>query len=424
MSVKRPKTSIDTTRRTTTLPNLSRTKRCSTTQADVQALKLKIQKMRTEKLQTRSKTNRMKQILHDRNAAIDHVFKESSEKQKIKTASGSTLEQLKVNIAGLQNTLASRQQDLKNIIFGDKIALSDELQQEVKVYYLEHKRLKSQEKAVKDGEKIVSGELERVRGELDESPLNIKALESIRKDLKSVIDKSVAYKKGQIKLQNEALARYLKEHPKHAETKEKELNKEIELIREDIENINKETKQAEEDESAMIASLQHIIDEQTTKIREQIERIKQKEIEEEEEESNEEGKKEEEANETEKSQFEGDSQEHQIEESSIVDKNVSASSNEKETDNKEDDEKPISSSVKDVIVKQDDEKESEAEEKPSLSISNTVKDSLNGDQSEKKEENLEDKPEEAPKEELKLSNIILGNAQNAFLTDSEKAKNE
>lgn len=393
MSGRRPRTSIETTRKSSTFPNISRRKRITTTQADVRDLKLKIQKMNANKIQMKSKTTRMKQILQDRNNAIDQVFKESNENKKLQTASDSTLNQLRINIKGLENTLATRQEDLRDILFSDRFAVSDELQQEVKIYYLEHKRLLTQSKAVKEGEKIVGDELDRVRNEMSERFLNIKAIESLQKSVKDIVSKVVAYKKSEIKLQNDALATYLVRNPKHAESKEKQLNIEINQIYEDIENIEKETKEAEDREQEMINSLQQIIDVEAAKINEQLERIKQQEREEEEEEN--EGKS------AEKSEFTGDSQEQQIDESSITEKPASSIFGGEEEQDKE-------NSIEDV-------------DKPS----EHMKKSLSKlDNEKEEEESPEDKPvadAEHDENPPRLSNIILGKVQNTFLTDSEKA---
>ena len=258
------------------LPRLPKGKG-NVTLGEVQEIRLKIQKMSTEKTQIRSKTNRMRQILHDRNAAIDHVFKESNEEKKIKTASDSTIAQLKENILGLRNTLESRQDDLKVLINSDRLALADELKQEIRIYHLEHKRLQKQSRAVKEGELIVTDELNRVKGELSERRLNKKAIDSIQEDLKSVIDKLVSYKRSELKIQNDTLAKYLVNHPKQAETKENQLNNEINQIYEDIDNIHQEIEEAEQHEKEVMEELQAIIDDQAAQIEKQIKIIKRRE---------------------------------------------------------------------------------------------------------------------------------------------------
>ena len=57
------------------LPSLTKQSKSNVTLGEVQQIRLKIQKMELEKTQIRSKKNRMKQIIHERNAEIDQVLR-------------------------------------------------------------------------------------------------------------------------------------------------------------------------------------------------------------------------------------------------------------------------------------------------------------------------------------------------------------
>ncbi|EAX98283.1 hypothetical protein TVAG_018190 [Trichomonas vaginalis G3] len=261
-----------TRRPNTALPNINRPKSSAQTvqMSDVQKLKLKIQKMDLDKRQMRSKTQRMKQILQERNAEIDLVFKEVNEKNSIKTASKETIAQLKKNVSSLENTLEARKKDLQDIMFNDRLALSDELQQEIKIYYLEHERLKKQSKAVADGEGIVKSELERLQRELSEKSLNYKAIQNLEGDFRTVVDKIVSYKSSELRIRNDNLANFLASHPNKLNSKEKEVQQEIDQTREEINTLKEETSKIEESEDQMIKEFEEIITQQKQRIKEQI----------------------------------------------------------------------------------------------------------------------------------------------------------
>ena len=273
MTTVRPKSSAN---KTSSLPGLNRSKPKKTVAEELRDLKLKIQQMQQEKVQLKSRTTRMRQTLADRNKAIDNVFKEQvTEKQKIQTASESTLAQLKESVASLENTLKSRQEELKRLTQTDRLAQSDELKEEVKVMYLEHQRLLKQNKAVKEGEGIVGAELSRVKNELNERRVNKQGIANLQNDLSDIVDKIVSYKKSGIKIETDELAKYLAENPKKAETKEKELNEELDCLENEIDKLHNEISEAEDNEEDMINKLQNVIDEQSTKISEQIERLQE-----------------------------------------------------------------------------------------------------------------------------------------------------
>ena len=288
MSTIRTKT---TSYKPSALPGLQRGRNKVTTPEEVRDIKLKIQQMEQEKRQLKSRTTRMKQTLSDRNKAIDNVFKEQvTEKQKIQTASESTLAQLKESVASLENTLKSRQDELRRLTQTDRLAISDELKEEVKIMYLEHQRLLKQNKAVKEGEGIVTAELNRVKNEVSEKRLNQQGISNLQKDLADIVDKMVSYKRSEIKIESEELAKYLAKNPKHAEAKEKELNTELENLQKEIDSLHTEISEAEDKEEEMINDLQTVIDQQSDRIIEQMEKLKEQQQQAEEEDQNEEKK--------------------------------------------------------------------------------------------------------------------------------------
>lgn len=287
--------------RTSALPGLNGNRGQRHVSAEeVQALKLKIQKMEQEKLQLKSRVVRMKQILNERNATIEKVFKDTtSENQKIQTASKSQIDRLQDTVNVLQNILQAKKAELEKMVTSDRFAVSDELQTEVKIYYLEHQRLLKQARAVREGEKIVSTELNRVRNEINDRDNHNMAIGSLQQDLASIVDKLVSYRKSEVKLQNEEVAfNFLQEDPETATDK---FQQEIEDIQKESEAAQEEINQIEENEDEMVENLQKVIFDQSDKINVIIQQLNGIEPEEEEEHAEEETKNE---NDNEKKQTE------------------------------------------------------------------------------------------------------------------------
>lgn len=263
----------------TKLPNLSKSKSFQTkaTFEQIQKLKMEIQQMQMETVQIKSKTSRMRQILSERNAAIRQVFKESNENQKLKTASDSTLTQLQENINALQNTLEARRQDLEDIRMSDRLAMSDELQTELQMYYLEHQRLLKQSKAVKEGEDVVKSELDRLKYELSEKKNHSKNSASIQNDIDDIISKLVAYRRSALKIEASDLTQLLVSNPKLVNTKEKQINEEINYYVNEAARVRNETKQIQEDDEKTYSELKDIIVNQVTRIQDALSRIREQE---------------------------------------------------------------------------------------------------------------------------------------------------
>ena len=70
---------------------------------EINELKIQTTKMDNETRQLKSKISRMKQIIHERNSQINKALAQTGEvSQGIKTASHSTLNQLRENISSLE----------------------------------------------------------------------------------------------------------------------------------------------------------------------------------------------------------------------------------------------------------------------------------------------------------------------------------
>ena len=235
---------------------------------EINEIKLKIQQMESEIRQLKAKTSRMRQLLFEKNNAIKQVFSQSNDTPNIKTTSETTISQLKNNVNSLKNTLESRKEELILLKNSDKLAISEELHLEIKEYYLEHQRLTQQVNAVKEGEKIINDEHLRLKNLISQSNQNEEIIKDLQKDIDQIIEKIIAYKKSELKIESTNLIQFIVDNPKHIEIKEKELQEEIDNIYIEIEQEKEAIKVLEENDEKFMSFLQGIIDDQSKKIQE------------------------------------------------------------------------------------------------------------------------------------------------------------
>ena len=134
----------------TRLPGLQKGKGYTTnaTLEEIQRIKLATQQMESEKRQIKSKTSRMRQILHDRNTAIQHVLSDANENTKIKTANEYKEEIAKLNI---------KIKELENEKDKNISSLKSQLELDSKEYALKEKNIKDvYENKLKDKDEMIA----------------------------------------------------------------------------------------------------------------------------------------------------------------------------------------------------------------------------------------------------------------------------
>jgi hypothetical protein len=281
---KSPGVTMSTGRRgdaTAPLPDLRKLTPVKPTETDhvldeINDLRLQVSKMDLERRQLKSKTNRMKQIIHDRNALIKKALTVTDDRQpNIKTASDSTLEQLRGNISALHNTLDSRKTELAEVRSSDKLALSDELQVEILEYYLEFERLTQQLAVVREGEAIIAEEVAVLNAQIEEARGYDKKINDFQVQIHILADKLVAYRQAEGRIAGHvALERIFNRQSTFAKEKA-DLERETKRINEEKKRLEEEISVVRENDQKNRAYLQSIIDEQTAKIAEAIEAQKQ-----------------------------------------------------------------------------------------------------------------------------------------------------
>ena len=242
---------------------------------EINALRLQVTKMDAERVRIKSKKARTKQIVHDRQAQIKKAMAVSDNEQvTIKTASDSTLSQLRRNISSLENTLEVRENELDALRKNDRLAKSDELQVEVLEYYLEMERLQKQLVAVHDAVDVIDSEKGRLNKQIADGQVFDKHISECQKQIGQLADKIVAYRQGQQRIETNLAVEKVNEKPSTYNSERKAIEREIEEIKQMKEAVKEEIEVALENDKKNKEYLQKIIDDQAEKIARAIEEQK------------------------------------------------------------------------------------------------------------------------------------------------------
>jgi hypothetical protein len=242
---------------------------------EINTLRLETSKLDVEARQIKSKTARMKQIIHDRNCAIKKALAITEDReQNIKTASDSTLRQLRENIMSLKNTLESRQEELNRIMTQDKLAISDELHIELLEYFCEKDRLKQQLETVHEGEAVVNGEVSRLRQLIVQMRAVERRVSELQLQNDQLAEKSEAYRRGEERMESNCAAERIAARGIGNEDVfvqyQRELEVQIRELTETQAQLRTEIRQIHENDQQNRRFLQSLIDEQAEKIAEAI----------------------------------------------------------------------------------------------------------------------------------------------------------
>jgi hypothetical protein len=247
---------------------------------EINSLRLETSKMDVECRQIRSKTARMKQIIRDRNYAIKKALTITDDRdQNIKTASKATLSQLRGNIITLQNTLQSRREELEDIRACDKLAVSDELKIEVLEYFCELDRLRQQAAAVREGDAVITTEMSCLRQQITQTKAMEKTISEAQAQIDQLVDKLIAYRLGQERIESNAAAEHLLHNPCLFLVKKRDLKKDLRDLTEAQAAAEADLTRVTEDDQHNRRYLQSVIDDQAQKITQALE-VQQQEVQE------------------------------------------------------------------------------------------------------------------------------------------------
>ncbi|EAY07041.1 hypothetical protein TVAG_311660 [Trichomonas vaginalis G3] len=282
----RIRSSINTNREKKNLPGLTR--RClsstgnKTSKEDIDDMKLQIAKMELETRQIKSKTVRMNQEIRDRKSAMSKALNSKTENKTVVVATESTIQQLRENVIALENTLYNTNKEYEQLRVKDSLLQSQELQEELKVYYLEHQRLLQQKEAVNTGEKIITIELNKLRDQIEQYQRDQKAIDAAQDSIESLIDKLEAYQKTETKVFKFDLDKKLREAPSNAQAHEQALRANISELKKSIVAEAQRLRNIEARDTENMDELQGIIESQIMQIVEAVQRLDNENNEEEE----------------------------------------------------------------------------------------------------------------------------------------------
>lgn len=242
---------------------------------DITDIKLKTNMMIEQRKLLGSKIQRAKQLTKERNQSIESVFSQSTEKQSIQTASPNTIKSLQETANTLEYSVNTRKQELEKLKKSDKLSQIKELQIEIQMFFLEHKRLVQRSKAMGQSEKVVSSELERIRNQSNSAKYNEDRIKDLQREIDSLTERLFAYTKSEAKLYSTKKLKQLYDNPDKVNEIKNEIQKQISAEEEQIATNQKELELIQKKEQRNVAFLHKLIDEQANRIRQKLESLNQ-----------------------------------------------------------------------------------------------------------------------------------------------------
>ena len=239
---------------------------------EINTLRLQVTKMDAEKVRIKSKIARTKQIVQSRQAQISKAMAVSDEQEvTIKTASDSTLNQLRRTINALKNTLESRAAELERLRKNDRLARSDELQVEVTEYFLEVERLQKQIEATEEAKNVIDAEQQRLKHQIANAKTFERMITDSQKQIGKLAERLTAYRQGEQRVDTNLLVERLTENPGKVSEEKERVKQEIDELTNTKAALEEEIQVAVENDQNNREFLQKIIDDQAQKIAKAIE---------------------------------------------------------------------------------------------------------------------------------------------------------
>ena len=229
-------------------------------------LKLQTRQMEDEIRQIKSKTAFTKRTTKSREKQIDNVGNLNAENAQIKTATQSTLKNLRDNIVILENFLQSKKEELERIRKSDQLAHAKELEIEVRMLHLEKKRLLEKEKSRRDDEAIILGELNRLQNQTSMASEYEHNISQIQLEIDNLTDKLFAYTKSQSRINATKRMKLICDNPSMLEKVKEQSHSELIKCQNKIRRNEKMLEHIKQHEERNIAYLQEIIDQLANEI--------------------------------------------------------------------------------------------------------------------------------------------------------------
>jgi len=251
------------------LPNIGRTRK-ATSIDDINEIKLRTQQLELECKQIKAKTQRLRQIIKERNDSIKSVVSSTGDKQAPRFSGKTTVESLQKTAKSLENTLKARNEELESLMKSDKVAMCEELQIEIQTYFLERKRLQKQIKEMKEGESIIESELNRLKKQSMSASEHESAIDSLQGEIDQLTEKLFAYHKSEMRIKCAKMLKSLYENPSLFESIKNQVLDEIQREKDQLAENKRIIEEVQKKEERNVQYLQTVLERQAQKVREAI----------------------------------------------------------------------------------------------------------------------------------------------------------
>jgi hypothetical protein len=243
------------------------------TYEEISDLKLKAQEFEAERKLLRAKVQRMRKIIQNRSDSIRKVLNQPVEEQAIRTATESTLQQLREEKTVLEHTLEAHTHELIELRNGDKVAQTKELKVAIPVVFAEMERMKQQVAEATRLETVLKSEIERLQEQIAATPANERAIDSYQLEIDNLTEKLFAYRKSEMKILTAKDLQALHENPSSYDEIKKKLEDEIRSVQSLTEADRNEIPGIQESEARNLEYLNGVIQEQCDMIRAAIDQM-------------------------------------------------------------------------------------------------------------------------------------------------------
>lgn len=237
------------------------------TQDEINELKIQISMLEQETKQIKSKITRIRQQIKDRNSIVEKATSFSNDKQTLKSSMRSTLEFLKKTVESLENTLIQQRDEYVKLSKSDKLTKVEELQVELQMYYLEHRRLLKQVEQMKLDDIHVNEKLDLLRKKINSTKLYENNVNNLQVQVDELTEKLFAYSKSEMRISASRRLKDIIDNPSSYNEIKQEIENEIEQEKAKITNNRMLIEQIHKQEEENVQYLQNIIDEHATKVR-------------------------------------------------------------------------------------------------------------------------------------------------------------
>jgi hypothetical protein len=195
------------------------------------------------------------------------------EEQSIRTATESTIQQLREEKIVLEHTLEAHTQELIELQSGDKVALTKELKVESPLVFAEMQRMKQQVADSQRLESVLKSEVERLQAQIAATAANERAIDSYQLEIDNLTEKLFAYKKSEMKILTAKDLQTLHENPSSYDEIKKKLEDEIRQVQSLAEADRGEIPTIQESEAQNLTYLNKVIQDQCDLIQGAIEQL-------------------------------------------------------------------------------------------------------------------------------------------------------